>query len=64
MIEKIVVAIIWFFITIGAWVVTRVCLMSINTSDITSIMLGLFLPLVVWFTVGYELKKQLEKFKK
>jgi hypothetical protein len=64
MIEKIVVAIIWFFIIIGAWIVTRVCLMSINTSDTTSIMLGLFLPLIVWFTVGYELKKQLEKFKK
>jgi len=59
--EKIVIAVMWFFIIMGAVIVTKISLFNMDPEDTTSIFLGLTLINIVWITVGVELKKLLNK---
>jgi hypothetical protein len=63
MIEKIIITIMWFFIIIGAIIVTKICLWGLHQDDSTSIFVSLFLLSITWFTTVIGLIKTVKKTK-
>lgn len=61
-IAQIAVIIVWFFIIVGAIIVTKLGMWYIDYSDVTSIMLGYGLVLAVWLTILNDLKKTIKKY--
>jgi hypothetical protein len=64
MIKIVAQLMVWFFIIIGAIVVTKICLFNTNPQDMSSVFLSLMLVNIVWITVGIELENVVKIFKK
>ena len=53
----------WFFIIVGAIIVTKICLWGLHQDDSTSIFVSLFLLSITWFTTVIGLIKTVKKTK-